>query len=264
MAGRPPKEGIDYSPWDVNIFDNSPQIDKLIDGQGVAGFVIYFYLCQRAYGSKGYYTQWSYDDAATTARKIGGGVGSDTVIQTVNLCFHVGLFDRRLHEEHGIITGHGIQKRFWEIAKTRTCNTVNKDYWLLVDEAGSNNSNPKTNYEPPKLNYDTPKLNYDTIKERKAKERKRDRKQTKFVPPTLEEIITYCKERKSPVDPKRFFEYFDTSGWVDSKGNTVRNWKQKLLTWENHSMGNSPLTVDENDFVTQKGFDVPKLKTRQT
>lgn len=53
-----------------------------------------------------------------------------------------------------------------------------------------------------------------------------------FVPPTLEEVEAYCKERNSSVDPKQFYEYFSEGGWIDSKGNPVRNWKQKLITWE--------------------------------
>ena len=52
-AGRPLKEGLGYSNWVVDIFDNDSKIDKLLDSQGAAGFLIYFYLCQRAYGSEG-------------------------------------------------------------------------------------------------------------------------------------------------------------------------------------------------------------------
>lgn len=53
-----------------------------------------------------------------------------------------------------------------------------------------------------------------------------------FVPPTLEEVTAYVKQRNSSVDPKRFFDYFQAGDWTDSKGNKVRNWKQKLITWE--------------------------------
>lgn len=63
----------------------------------------------------------------------------------------------------------------------------------------------------------------------------RERKKStpkKFVPPTLDEVREYCKQRNSSVDADRFFEYFEASGWVDSKGNPVRNWKQKVITWE--------------------------------
>jgi uncharacterized protein YdaU (DUF1376 family) len=65
----------------------------------------------------------------------------------------------------------------------------------------------------------------------KGKKRERAEKK-KFIPPTLEEIQSYCTERNSGVDPKKFFDYYETSGWVDAKGQKVRNWKQKLITWE--------------------------------
>lgn len=56
-----------------------------------------------------------------------------------------------------------------------------------------------------------------------------------FIPPTLDDVIAYCKDRESSVDPKKFFDYFNAGGWVDSRGNHVKNWKQKLITWEGHS-----------------------------
>lgn len=64
----------------------------------------------------------------------------------------------------------------------------------------------------------------------------------KFVPPTLEEVEAYAASRQSTVDPRRFFEYFNTldaqgRSWRDSKGNPVKNWKQKFLTWEGRDGG---------------------------
>ena len=55
----------------------------------------------------------------------------------------------------------------------------------------------------------------------------------RFKKPTLEEVEEYCKKRNSSVDAKTFYEYFETGNWVDSKGNKVKNWKQKIITWEN-------------------------------
>lgn len=59
----------------------------------------------------------------------------------------------------------------------------------------------------------------------------------RFIPPTLEEVEEYCKKRNSPVDPKQFYEYFTVGKWIDSKGEPVKNWKQKLLTWEQYRNG---------------------------
>lgn len=57
----------------------------------------------------------------------------------------------------------------------------------------------------------------------------------RFKKPTLQEIEDYCRERHNSVDAKVFFDYFETGGWVDSKGNKVKNWKQKIITWERNA-----------------------------
>ena len=56
----------------------------------------------------------------------------------------------------------------------------------------------------------------------------------RFKPPTLEEVNAYIQERQLKVDGKKFYDYFDVGKWVDSKGNPVKNWKQKLITWNSY------------------------------
>ena len=53
-------------------------------------------------------------------------------------------------------------------------------------------------------------------------------------------MTEYCRERNSPVDPRQFWEYFNAGGWKDSKGNSVKSWKQKLLTWEKYDNAPKP------------------------
>lgn len=50
--------------------------------------------------------------------------------------------------------------------------------------------------------------------------------------PTLEEIEEYCKSRKNNIDPKKFYEYYEVNNWKDKEGKQVKNWKQKIITWE--------------------------------
>lgn len=59
-------------------------------------------------------------------------------------------------------------------------------------------------------------------------------KSTRFTPPTLEEVTEYCRERGNNINPKTFYDYFTTGNWTDSKGQKVKNWKQKIITWEKH------------------------------
>lgn len=65
--------------------------------------------------------------------------------------------------------------------------------------------------------------------------KKPNKKPNIFVPPTLEEIEAYCKERNNSVDAQHFFDYYSAGQWVDAKGNKVKNWKQKIITWEKSS-----------------------------
>lgn len=133
MSGKP-KQGIDFAGWSVNIFDGDTKIDKLLEAQGWQGFSIYFYLCQMAYKFDGYFYKWSYDDSTTTARRMGGGIRSETVKATVNTCFRAGLFHKGLFEEHGILTSKGIQRRYYAVIRSRRAKTVNPTFWLLDAE----------------------------------------------------------------------------------------------------------------------------------
>jgi len=76
-----------------------------------------------------------------------------------------------------------------------------------------------------------------------------------FVPPTLEEVEAYCRERNSPVDAKQFYDYFTAGDWYDSKGQKVRRWKQKLITWEkggNNNAGINQSGLSERDRKSQE------------
>lgn len=77
-----------------------------------------------------------------------------------------------------------------------------------------------------------------------------------FIPPTLEEVEEYCRGRNSIVDPKAFYDYFTAGNWTDSQGKKVKNWKQKVITWETHNV--SKMKVSSN-FSTETGNDYDKL-----
>lgn len=76
------------------------------------------------------------------------------------------------------------------------------------------------------------------------------KKVNKFVPPTLEEVDTYIAEKNLSVNGRDFFEYFETGNWIDSKGQKVKNWKQKLLTWDKNGIGKRG-KIEKPDLVQQ-------------
>jgi hypothetical protein len=80
-----------------------------------------------------------------------------------------------------------------------------------------------------------------------------------FTPPTLEEIKAYCQERKNDVDAKQFFDYFQAGHWIDSEGKPVRNWKQKLITWEKKGRKPQPQKAKTN-IIESHDYDFNELE----
>jgi len=56
-------------------------------------------------------------------------------------------------------------------------------------------------------------------------------KTRRFIPPTLEDVKAYCAQRKSSVDPEKFFAHYESVNWF--RGRTkLSNWKMAVATWE--------------------------------
>ena len=62
---------------------------------------------------------------------------------------------------------------------------------------------------------------------------------SRFTPPTLEEVKSYCLERKNNVDAQRFIDYYSSNGWMVGK-NKMKDWKAAVRTWERNSFGSAP------------------------
>ena len=54
----------------------------------------------------------------------------------------------------------------------------------------------------------------------------------RFVPPTVEEVAAYCRERKNGIDAEQFVAVYQASGWKLANGNALRDWKAAVRTWE--------------------------------
>ena len=84
------------------------------------------------------------------------------------------------------------------------------------------------------------------------KEINNSKPQKRFTPPTLEEVQAYCKERNNGVDAKAFYDYYTAGDWKDAKGKPVRNWKQKVITWERKDGSG---TTDKGKFTRTFDYD---------
>jgi uncharacterized protein YdaU (DUF1376 family) len=53
----------------------------------------------------------------------------------------------------------------------------------------------------------------------------------KKIPPKIEDVKTYCKERNNNVDPDKWFDFYTSKGWMVGK-NKMKDWKAAVRTWE--------------------------------
>lgn len=67
-------------------------------------------------------------------------------------------------------------------------------------------------------------------KERKGEEGSKPPAKKVFEPPTEQEVIDYFASKGYTADlARRAFNSYHVAGWVDSHGNKVLNWKQKMI-----------------------------------
>ncbi len=86
--------------------------------------------------------------------------------------------------------------------------------------------------------------------ENKDKDRNENEKRggrSKFIKPTVEQVKAYCSEAGNKVDPNRFFDFYESKGWLVGKS-PMKDWKAAVRNWER----------SENGGNNQKHKEIPK------
>jgi len=82
-----------------------------------------------------------------------------------------------------------------------------------------------------------------------------EKKQTRFIPPTVEEVRAYCRERGNTVNPETFVDFYTGKGWMVGK-NKMKDWKAAVRTWEKNRDGHTQARkIDRDDY--DNGDQVP-------
>lgn len=71
------------------------------------------------------------------------------------------------------------------------------------------------------------------------------KKSKKFVKPTVEEIRTYCIERKNNIDAQYFYDYYESNGWVVGKTH-MKDWKATVRNWERRNFNGTTGNIAYN------------------
>ena len=87
---------------------------------------------------------------------------------------------------------------------------------------------------------------------------------SRFAPPTLEEVKSYCLERKNNVDAENFINFYESKGWMIGK-NKMKDWKAAVRTWEKKDKQSSKPTTPNYKKGTffqmaQTNYDMDELE----
>ncbi len=133
---RPYKQGLQYFPLDVSIFEDD-KIQDLSMTHGHLGEIVYVRLLTMIYSS-GYYLEKSVTSLARMIVKNYGGVPitPQEVETIIRFCGEIGLFDHQLLLS-GVLTSKSIQKQFIMSTRRRKQADIDK-YQLLSTETIEN------------------------------------------------------------------------------------------------------------------------------
>lgn len=82
------------------------------------------------------------------------------------------------------------------------------------------------------------------VKNVKNVENVKNKKNNIFIPPTLEEVKQYCKDRGNDVDAEKWMAHYESNGWMVGRCK-MKDWRAAVRTWE-RSKEETPKESDGN------------------
>lgn len=150
---RPTKEGLDYFPLDVDVFEDE-KIEAIAGEFGLKGEIAVIKLLCAIY-KKGYFILWNDLTQATLLKRL-PGVSKEMLNQIVNRLVKWGFFDKQLFDSVKVLTSENIQATYFEATKRRkspkpTKYVINANI-NTQDERVNDDINPQSKLNKSKLN----------------------------------------------------------------------------------------------------------------
>ena len=79
-----------------------------------------------------------------------------------------------------------------------------------------------------------------------------------FVKPSIVEIKTYMIEIGMTDVSEKWFDYYESNGWLVGK-NKMKNWKAAVRTWKNNNLSNNTITPQ---IIHRKVFNLQEYDER--
>lgn len=128
--GRNKKNGLDYFPFDIDLFQDI-RIRKLIKYQSGKAVTVYTLLLCIIY-KDGYYMRWDKELPFIISEQT--GFEEAYILEVINSCLKLGLFHNELYVSDGILTSKGIQERYKKICDLCKRNSEISEFSLISSE----------------------------------------------------------------------------------------------------------------------------------
>ena len=143
-----------------------------------------------------------------------------------------------------------------------TSKSSNKNTVFIVNNYDLYQGCNKQNNEPVTIKQQTDNIQITTTKESKEVKKEKNNNIKRFTPPTYEQVSTYCKERNNTVDAERFYDFYESKGWMVGK-NKMKDWKAAVRNWERSSKQKTK-SAKQNQFhnFDERNYDFDELEKR--
>lgn len=186
--GRNKKYGLDYFPFDIDLFQDI-RIRKLIKYQSGKAITVYALLLCIIY-KDGYYVRWDKELPFIISEQT--GFEEAYVLEVINSCLKLGLFNEELYTSDGILTSKGIQERYKKICDLCRRNSEISEFTLISSE-----EKPISSEEMP----------INSAKSTQSKEKKR--KEYITVDSNESPVCATCQPHDERIDYSELVKFFN-------------------------------------------------------
>jgi len=275
--GRHLKKGLEYFNIDCVQEDS---LNYLEAKHGISGYGVLVKLWRKIYMVDGYYCDWSEKNIYLFSKEV--GVDVEQIKTIVETCFSEGIFHREIYKNSGVLTSHGVQKRWLRIV----VDAKRKDVQMRPELVISAKTPEETGFTPEEITKTHGESTQSKVKESRVNKSKGNDSGAPAVPapkkvfivPSHEEVRQYFKklmgdtskpvcwpEDKCFMEADTLMDHYTANGWVQGRGKPIKDWKAACRNWiRNRLNGNfSPISgnkMAENENSVQKiETPVPKI-----
>lgn len=127
------------------------------------------------------------------------------------------------------------------------------------NENQNNQTKPKSEKPSPDTDTDTD-TDIDIDKDIDKRYVGEQRKCNPFIPPSVEDVRAYCRERNNNIDAQHFVDWYSSKGWMIGKSK-MKDWRASVRTWERReATGFSGSTRQRQSNIQGQDYDMDEIE----